>query len=270
MTQNTLQELPKSLLKLKSPPKNLYFVGNIKLLDSFKVAIVGTRRPNQYTKNITALLSQKISKYATIVSGGAIGVDCIAHTNSFPNTIMVSPSSLEIIYPKENIKLIKDMANEALILSEYEKNYMPQKYSFLERNRIVIALSDIVILPQGDINSGTSSSAKIALELNKPIFTLPHRYKESQLTNMLIEEGKAKAIYDIDNFIKNNLPIKLVKSGTESSNDVNLESKINDEILEFCKNAPSFEVAFSKFGSKLLEYEFLGLLVRENNIIKTK
>lgn len=267
MTQNTLQEIPRSLLQLKSPPKNLYFVGNIKLLDNFKVAIVGTRRPNQYTKNITALLSQKISKYATIVSGGAIGVDCIAHTNSFPNTIMVSPSSLEIIYPKENIKLIKDMAKEALILSEYEKNYIPQKYSFLERNRIVIALSDIVILPQGDINSGTSSSAKIALELNKPIFTLPHRYKESQLTNMLIEEGKAKAIYDIDNFIKNNL---YIKPEIESSNNVNLESKINDEILEFCKNAPSFEVALSKFGSKLLEYEFLGLLVRENNIIKTK
>ncbi|RAX55341.1 hypothetical protein CCY99_01190 [Helicobacter sp. 16-1353] len=265
MTQiNTLEKIPESLLKLKSPPKKLYFIGDTKLLDNFKVAIVGTRKPNQYTKNITALLAQKISKYATIVSGGAIGVDCIAHTNSFPNTIMISPSSLEIIYPKENMRLIKNIAKDALILSEYEKNYMPQKYSFLERNRIVIALSDIVILPQGDINSGTSSSARIAEILNKLIFTLPHRYKESQLTNHLIEQGKAKAIYDIDNFIKENIPF--IESQVESQ----VESTTNDEILDFCKNAPSFEMAFSKFGNKILEYEFLGLLERKGNIITIK
>lgn len=264
MIQNTLKEIPKSLLSLKSPPKNLYFIGNINLLNNFKVAIVGTRRPNQYTQNITAMLSQRISKYATIVSGGAIGVDCIAHINSFPNTIMVSPSSLEIIYPKENIKLIKNIAKEALIISEYEKNYMPQRYSFLERNRIIIALSDIVILPQGDLNSGTSSSARLALELKKPIWTLPHRYKESELTNSLVAQNKANAIYDIDKFIEENIQNTTI---VESNNE---NTELNDEILEFCKNAPSFEMAFSKFGNRLVEYEIMGLLVRENNIIRIK
>lgn len=259
---NTL-EIPKSLESLKNPPKRLYYTGNRKLLDNFKIAIVGTRRPNQYTQIITATLAQKISKYATIISGGAIGVDFIAHLNSMPNTIMISPSSLDITYPKENSKLINDIKNKALMISEYESSYFPKKYSFLERNRIVIALSDIVIFPQGDLNSGTNYSAKVAMELNKPIWTIPHRYKESPLTESLIINGNAKVIYDIDNFIKDCIPDSKIQ------NIESLESK-SDEILEFCKNAPSFEIALERFGDKILEYEFMGLLVRQNNKIKTK
>ncbi len=258
----TLQT-PQSLESLKKPPKELYYIGNKELIDKFKVAIVGTRRPNQYTKTITSILAQKISKYAVVVSGGAIGIDFIAHANSIPNTIMISPSSLDIVYPKENAKLIDDIKNKALIISEYKNKYFPKKYSFIERNRIVIALSDIVIFPQGDLNSGTSSSAKIAIELNKPIFTIPHRYKESLLTDELIINRNAKVIYDIDYFINKYI------SPANNKNKETKEIKY-DEILEFCKNSPGFEVAFKKFGNKLLEYEFLGLLERCNNTIVTK
>lgn len=259
---NILNEMPKSLLNLKNPPKKLYFLGNKNLLTKFKIAIVGTRHPNQYTKTFTQYLVTKISKYATIVSGGAIGVDTIAHTNSFPNTIMIAPSSLEINYPKANSKLIEKIAKEALILSEYEKDYMPHKYSFLQRNRIVVALSDIIIFPQGDLKSGTSSSVKIALTLKKKIFTIPHRIGESELTNLLLAQNNAEAIYNIDNFIE-----KYIDTNAKISNT---ENKQNDEIIELCKSGISYEEAFKKYGNKILEYEFLGLLVRQNNIIKTK
>ncbi|MDE6885725.1 MAG: DNA-protecting protein DprA [Helicobacteraceae bacterium] len=261
--------LPKQLCALQKPPKKLFYIGKLELLNGFKIAVVGTRKPNQYTRNLTSMLVSKISKYATIISGGAIGIDSIAHINSYPRTIMVSPSSLDIIYPKENEKLIKNIQSNSLIISEYENSYMPHRYSFLERNRIVIALSDIVILPQGDINSGTSSSARFALELNKPIFTLPQRYGESTLTNSLLSQGKAKAIYDIDEFIEKYLAH--LESNLDSINAINgFKTESNDEILEFCKSAPSYEIAFGKFGSRLLEYEFNGLLVRENSIIRTK
>lgn len=253
-----LKEIPKSLLDLPNPPKQLFYKGNTKLLKNTKVAIVGTRAPNQYTKALMPLIVKRISQYATIVSGGAIGVDKLAHINSFPNTIMVSPSSLDIYYPLQNKKLIQDIEENALILSEYKKGYTPHRYSFLDRNRIVIALGDIVILPQGDINSGTSCSAKIALKLKKPIFTFPHRYSESPLTNSLLEDKKAEAIYNIDNFINKYFSRKKT-----------INAQTNDEILEFCKSAPSFEDALIKFGNKILEYELMGLLVRENNLIKT-
>lgn len=260
-----LEKIPESLLRLKTPPKALYFKGNLALLDNFKVAIVGTRRPNPYTKQILSILAHRISQYATIVSGGAIGVDSIAHNASLPNTIMISPSSLDIIYPKINASLIQNIAQNALILSEYESDYTPQKYSFLQRNRLVIALSDIVILPQGDLGSGTEYSSKVAISLGKPIWTLPQRYGESTLTNALLEQGRAKAIYNIDNFINENLPI---------SNPIRVESSNKkdekDEILDFCRIPVSYEEACARFGNKLLEYEFLGLLVRENHTIRAK
>ena len=269
-----LNPLPQSLFALKNPPKAIFYKGDLLLLDSFKVAIVGTRAPNPYTKTLTAELSRAIAKYAVVVSGGALGVDIIAHTHAFPRTIMIAPSSLEIIYPRENAKMIQKIADSALILSEYEHNYIPQKYSFLQRNRLVIALSDIVILPQGDLKSGTNSSAKYALTLGKPIFTLPHRYNESTLTNALLARGEAKAIYNIADFIEAHILPNVSESmressanSGESSYESNLES---DEILAFCAKNPTFEDAFAKFGNVILEYEFSGRLVRENNTIRVK
>ena len=265
-----LDSLPDSLLALKNPPKAIFYKGDLSLLDSFKVAIVGTRAPNPYTKSLTAELSRAIAKYSVVVSGGALGVDIIAHTHSFPRTIMIAPSSLEIIYPRENAKMIQQIAQSALILSEYERDYTPQKYSFLQRNRLVIALSDIVILPQGDLKSGTSSSAKYALTLGKPIFTLPHRYNESTLTNALLARGEARAIYNIADFIEAHI-LPNVSEWTRESAIYSPESDIeNDEILAFCAKNPTFEDAFAKFGNKILEYEFNGRLVRENNTIRVK
>ena len=265
-----LDSLPKSLLALKKPPKALFYKGDLSLLDSFKVAIVGTRAPNPYTKSLTAELSNAITKCAVVVSGGALGVDIIAHKHAFPRTIMIAPSSLDIIYPRENAQIIQKIYDSALVLSEYERDYIPQKYSFLQRNRLVIAISDIVILPQGDLKSGTSSSAKYALTLGKPIFTLPHRYNESTLTNALLARGEARAIYNISDFINEHILPNISESMRESTQNLAESNLESDEILSFCAKNPTFEEAFAKFGSKVLEYEFSGLLVRENNTIRVK
>ena len=265
------QNLSQNLACLKKPPKHLFYKGNLDLLDSFKVAIVGTRAPNPYTKMLTSQLASKIAKYAVVVSGGALGVDIIAHQGAFPRTIMISPSSLDIIYPQENAKLIQKIAESALILSEYEQSYMPHRHSFLERNRLVVALSDIVILPQGDLKSGTHSSANYALKMGKPIFTLPHRYNESTLTNALLAKEQAKAIYNIDDFVEKYIAPYSSLRDLAVPNRSNPKNNIkSDEILEFCAKCPSFEEAFAKFGDKILEYEFEGLLVREGNAVRAK
>lgn len=259
---NTLSHIPKPLQNLNNPPKKIFYKGNIKLLDNFKIAIIGTRYPNQYTQIIMQNIIPKISKYATIISGGAIGVDSIAHKMSYPNTIMISPSSLDIIYPKQNKTLINNITNNALILSEYESNYKPHRFSFLERNRLVIALSEIVFIPQGDLNSGTSVSAKIALELKKPIFTIPHRYNESMLTNSLLSKNNAKAIYNIDDFVKTYLP-----NNALHSESLQTENKKFIDVLDFCANNPSLEDAYIEFGEKITECEILGLITIKNNKI---
>jgi DNA processing protein len=99
--------------------------------------------------------------------------------------------------------LIKNIFKDALALSEFEKNYKPRKYTFIQRNRIIIALSDFVIIPEGELNSGTNRSVEWAKEFNKEIFVIPHRLNESSLTRYLAKENLAKVIWDIDEFIAN-------------------------------------------------------------------
>ena len=236
---------------------HLFFSGNLELLNSeLLVAIVGSRKPNPYARSMTAMIASELAKYkACIISGGALGIDIIAHSNALDSTIMVSPCSIDLIYPISNAEIIKKISEKGLILSEYKKCYRPYAHSFLQRNHIIIALADIVIIPQADLKSGSMSSAFTALKFQKPLYTIPHRVGESEGTNSLLEQGAAKAIYNISSFIQNELCLNIQK---------------NDEILRFCANMPSFEEAFSQFGEKILEYELEGKLIRENGKIRIK
>lgn len=254
-TPKLLDSIPTSLLGLPNPPKRLFYCGDTSLLCApIKIAIVGTRRPNPYTKQFCAILSAQIAKAGgVVVSGGALGVDIIAHSAALPRTIMVSPSSLEIIYPKANKAIIQAMMTQSLVLSEYERDYMPQAYSFLERNRLVVGLSDIVIIPQADLESGSMQSARLSKQSHKPLFVLPHRINESLGTQSLLARQQAQCIYDVQEFIAQIF-------GTQK--------EVCDEVLEFCKHAPRYEEAVQKFGDKIFQYEIEGKIVRENGVVR--
>jgi len=182
---------------------SLFYKGNLKLLNKPKIAIVGSRKASKYTKEITYLLAKKLSKKFVIISGGALGVDSEAHKGAFPNTILVSPASLDLIYPKSNENLIKNIYKEALAISEYEKNYRPFKHTFLERNRIIVALSEFVIITEANIKSGSMRSFEWAKEYNKKVYVIPHRLNESSGTRYLAQTNQAEVIWDIDEFCKN-------------------------------------------------------------------
>ncbi|MFP4332140.1 MAG: DNA-processing protein DprA [Campylobacterales bacterium] len=196
------REFPQSLKEIDKPPKELYYRGDISLLDRKKVSIVGTRAPNPYTKTIVKELSYKLSiAGVTVVSGGALGVDIIAHEAAYPNTIAIFANSLDSIYPKTNAKLIEKIYQNALALSESEENPTPKKYEFTKRNRIVTALGEVVIIAQADLKSGSLVSAALAKAQGKEIFVLPHRLKESEGTRELVKKGEATYIEDIDEFV---------------------------------------------------------------------
>ena len=121
--------------QIKYQDYNFFYKGDITLLNREKIAIVGSRRPTNYTKEITSQLSAILSKKYTIVSGGAMGVDSIAHKNA-KSTIMVSPAGLDIIYPKVNKSLIENIKNLSLPDKEELRNLI-EKYIIEEkRDRI--------------------------------------------------------------------------------------------------------------------------------------
>jgi DNA processing protein len=233
------------LANMKEYPKELFYIGNTNLLKNKKIAIVGTRKPNSYTKNFTHQLSQKLSQNnITIISGAAMGVDAIAHQSSNNNTIAVVANSLDIRYPAVNRNLIQNIEQNSLILSAYEPTTKARNYTFVHRNEIVVALADIVIITQADLKSGSLTSAKYALSMGKPIYVLPHRIGDSQGTNELLKNGNAKAIYDIDQFLK--------------EIGINKKETIKDEFLQYCSSNPTYDDAVIKYASKVFEYELLG------------
>lgn len=244
------------LKSLKTPPKKLFYRGDLNLLNRKKIAIVGTRRPINYTKSKVKELSSKLSKAGVvIVSGSAMGVDILAQSSAYPNTISVMPNGLDIAYPKVNQKEIEKIYQNSLALSEYPKGFNPTKWSFVQRNRLVVALSEILIVAEADLNSGSLTSVKIAKELKKEIFVLPHRLDDSLGTNELLKRDEAKAILDIDEFVE------------RFKAKIKIEQNSKDEILKFCYSNPTYEDAFSKFGDKIFEYELEGKIRVENNFI---
>jgi len=150
----SLFPLPCELSGLESPVNTLYYRGNPSLLSSTKVSIVGARKAYPYTRMMTHNLALALSKRnVCVVSGGAMGVDAIAHEGAFPNTIAVLANGLDIIYPKVNKKLLEKIALDSLLLSEYPDGEEARGYTFVALNRIVVTLGEVLVISQVDLDS---------------------------------------------------------------------------------------------------------------------
>jgi len=244
-----------ALESMKKYPKDLFFLGNPALLYQKKVAIVGSRKPNQYAREMTRVLAQKLSLAGNcIVSGGAIGVDAIAHKAAgAKNTIMVAATGLDKRYPAINKNLIASIEQEGLVLSQFAEKTPSTKYNFVLRNELVVALGDILIVTYADLNSGTMRSVEYAAAMGKKVYVLPHRIGESEATNRLLLDKKAEAIYDIESFISQFM---------HKSVGVTVEK--TTPFLEFCQTNPSYEEALRKFSAEVFEAELSGLICIKN------
>ncbi len=181
-------------------------------LSTFKdkpiVAIVGTRKPTPYGKMMTQKLAEDLARAGVvIISGLALGIDGLAHESALKAkglTIAVSPGGLNKIYPATNKPIAdKILANHSTIISEYPADHQPRKVEFLERNRIIAALSDLVIIPEAAVGSGSLNTAKHAKEMNIPICVVPGNVTSpmSSGTNNLLKEG-AHAITEATDVLK--------------------------------------------------------------------
>jgi DNA processing protein len=254
---NLIQEEISELKLMKKYPKELFYKGNLELLKRKKISIIGSRKPNQYARELTYLLSSKLcASGACVVSGGAIGVDAIAHKAAgFNNTIMVAATGLDKRYPAVNKNIIQSIEQDGLVLSQFREGTPSQRYNFPIRNEVVVALGDVLVVTYADANSGTMRSIEYALKMKKEIYVLPHRLNESEGTNALLEDNKAKPIYDIDKFVS--------KLGFGEVDKVR-----NDEFLDYCIKNPSYDDILTKFSAKVFEYELSGKIEVLNGRIK--
>lgn len=241
-----LDDIPE-LLSMISYPKQISYSGNTDLLSLKKISIVGSRKTSKYSRELSHKLASSLSKNGVcVVSGGAMGIDAVAHMGAgSANTIAVLPCGIDIKYPSVNKNLLSDIEQNGLLLSQFDSGFRAAPWSFVVRNELVVALGEVLVVAEAELASGSMRSIEFALKMGKEIYVFPHRLGESSATNKLLKEGKAKAIYDIDEFVAKFSDSVCVKS-------------TSDEFIEFCKTNPTYDEAVEKYPQRVFEAELSG------------
>lgn len=197
------------LAQIDKPVKTVFYSGDLPSTRVPTVAIVGTRKPTTYGKDITYKLASELAKKGVvIVSGLALGVDAIAHTAACDAggiTLAVLPSGLPHIYPSSHRGLAdRILTSGGALISEYEETATNTYQSnFLERNRIVSGLADAILITEAAARSGTLNTAAHALAQGKEIFVVPGNITSpmSAGCNALIKQG-AHIVTDANDIIE--------------------------------------------------------------------
>jgi DNA processing protein len=186
---------PPRLRAIYDPPPVLFVRGNPELLATLILGVVGTRRPTAYGTNVAARLSKDLANAGlTIASGMARGIDTAAHRavlEANGNTIAVFGCGVDQIYPSENRKLAEQIADRGLVISEFPMGTPAYPQNFPVRNRIISGLGAGVVVVEGGEYSGSSITAKLAIEQNREVFAVPGNVtsKMSWGPNLLIKQG---------------------------------------------------------------------------------
>lgn len=186
---------PEALRKIKNPPRQLYIIGNERILNSESVAIIGSRSATEIGKDRARKWSNTLSSQGiTIISGMAKGIDTQAHIGAIEtkgNTIAVMGTGFGTIFPKENENLFnKIIKQNGAIVTEYDYNIGISSHQFIERNRIVSGLAKAVLIIEAKYRSGTTTTASFAKREGRKIFCIPHDIddKSGYGTNYLIKK----------------------------------------------------------------------------------
>lgn len=190
-----------------SAPAMLFIQGSSKLQDlSNAVSIVGSRTASPYGLQVTnRLVSELAHVFRPTVSGGAIGIDAQVHTKSVDldlPTVAVMAGGLDRKYPKSNFALFKRIKQRGALISELPPGVAPTRWRFLQRNRLIAALSPTTVVVEAGIRSGSIRTANNALELDRELLSVPGSiFSNTSLgTNGLIADNKAAPLCDLRGF----------------------------------------------------------------------
>ena len=141
------------------------------------VAVVGTRAPTAYGRAVAADLSAGVAADDfTVISGGAFGIDAAAHRAVLGvggHTIAVLAGGVDRLYPRGNEELLRQVAETGAVVSEQPPGTGVTRYRFLDRNRIIAALTSATVVVEAAARSGALSTAAWAAALERPVAAVP-------------------------------------------------------------------------------------------------
>lgn len=198
---------PRLLRQIHDPPPALYCSGKIETLSGPLVALVGSRRPTVYGKEVSRKLARELASLGLcVVSGLARGVDSEAHWGTLQEgggTVGVLGCGIDVVYPPENGELFRRVRQQGCLVSEFPRGSPPARHHFPARNRIISGLAHGIVVTQAAKGSGSLITANLALEQGREVWAVPGAITLalSWGPNWLIQQG-AKPVLSVQDVLE--------------------------------------------------------------------
>lgn len=235
------KDYPELLGQIYDPPPVLYVLGDASTLKYNAIAIVGTRKASSYGRNVAEYFGRELAfREINVVSGMARGIDSHAHKGALdaggPTTAVLG-CGIDIIYPPENINLMKKIIHCGCIITSFSMGMKPLPNNFPARNRIISGLSIGTLVVEAAEKSGSLITADFALEQGREVFAVPGSIMSpySRGTHKLIKQG-AKLVEKIDDILSE-LRLESAFSGdikeSGTTADLSGEERAIFELIDF-------------------------------------
>jgi len=275
---------PASLRHIPQAPSVLFARGNLDLLSTNKIAIVGARHPTPDGLDNAYAFAKHLAECGfCIVSGLAQGIDGASHEGALdanmPNgsTIAVLGCGIDIIYPRTHQKLAdRIIASKGLIISEFPPGTPPIGRNFPKRNRIVAGLSSGVLVVEAALKSGSLITARLANDMGREVFAMPGSIHSplSRGPHYLIQQG-AKLVENVTDILSEIIPsARLSQSvGFKSEKYIDTSDAVTPSLLNSIGYDAVSEqtllrrskMSLAQFGIELLTLEMQGLILRQSD-----
>lgn len=279
----TAAEFPPLLAEIPQPPKTLYLEGALPSPDLMLLAVVGSRQYTSYGKQVVDHLIAGLAGYPVgIVSGLALGIDGLAHEAALRTglyTIAVPGSGLDpsVLYPASNRPLArKILESGGGLLSEFEPDFAPTKWSFTQRNRIMAGMSHATLVIEAAEKSGTLITARLASDYNRDLLVVPGSIfsRNSRGVHQFLKLGATPITdtHDILDALGIETTADTPRPSTTAPSDLStperaifeaLAEPLDRDTLIRASGLPSHEA-----NALLMQMEIKGLIASEQNIYR--
>ena len=266
---DTDSRYPDGLLNVKNHPIVISVRGNISTLSKKAVSIVGTRHSTVAGMDFIANLANVFANHGfAIVSGMAMGTDTAAHMGALrakgdTQTIAVLAGGVDYIWPLENESLYYEIMERGALISEMPVGMMPNAQNFVQRNRWVAALADLLIVGEADEKSGSMTTARFALDYEKRVFAVPGHPVDARSAgpNSLIKAGLATMCTSVGDFFDDD-------KDSENKKNKNTDNEILDKLgmvpVSESVLANLVKKNVSEIKSELVVLELQGLIRKQD------
>lgn len=226
---------PAQFREIYDAPYAVFYRGKLPSEKEFRVAIVGARMCSEYGRGMAGELAKELAlQGVSIVGGMAKGIDAAGHRgalNAGGVTYAVFGCGIDVCYPNYHKQLYYDIAKSGGLLTEFLPHSAPHPSHFPQRNRLISALSDVVLIIEARQKSGSLITADFALEQGKDVYALPGRVTDalSDGCNRLISQG-AGIILSVDDFLKE---LSLSAARKKDFADLQKKSLEKEELLVY-------------------------------------